>query len=191
MKKILLCLVLATALLFSACGAGQTLPEEWEADWTVVGPVLAAEPLEGFTLYESNDALYLSGIYYATWVTGEASVHTNEEGEEAEVFDGQIYVILQEFRSASSAKEGLAQWTEREKQTFETGDAGSVECAGQTFTVLPLLRGGESNPYSHGAAAFAVRDNWAVCVEFLAADDYEADVEQTLEAFLRGFHYSE
>lgn len=191
MKKRMFCLMLAGVLLLSGCGAQQKLPADWEEDWTVVCPMLAAEPLDGFTLYEQNDALYLSGIYYATWITGEAHSHANEDGEEAEAFDAQIYVIVQEYRSGDSANSGIAQWLTREKQTYETGEVSSITCAGQEYTLLPLIRGNEANPYSHGTAAFAVRGNWAFCVEFLGADGYESDAAQTLEAFLNGFHFSE
>lgn len=191
MKRRIVSLLLITALLLSGCGDRQELPPDWEESWTVVCPQLAVEPLEGFTLHESNDALYLSGIYYATWITGDARPHTNEEGEEAEIFDGQIYVIMQEYRHADAAQSGIAQWTAREKQTYETGAEASVTCSGQVFTLIPLLKGSEANPYSHGVAAFAVRGNWAVCVEFLGAQDYEADMTQILELFLSGFHFSE
>lgn len=191
MKKRLFCWILAAALLLTGCGAQQELPSDWEESWTVVCPMLAVEPLEGFSLHESNDALYLNGIYYATWAAGEPRLHTNEEGEEAEVFDAQIYVIVQEYRSADSATDGIAQWIAREKQTFDAGEETQVTRAGQAYTILPLLRGSESSPYSHGAAAFAVRGSWAVCVELLGADNYEADVTQILETFLNGFHFGE
>ena len=190
MKKRIVSLFLMVALLLSACGAKQELPSDWEPDWAVVCPVLAVEPFDGFTLHESNDALYLSGIYYATWVTGESRPHTNEEGEEAEVFDAQIYVIVQEYRNSDSAASGIAQWTAREKSTFEAGAEYTVVCNEQEYTVLPLTGGSENNPYRHGAAAFAVRDSWAICVEFLGAENYEADFEKALEEFLNGFHYA-
>lgn len=191
MRKRLFCLLLSIVLILPGCGGTREKPADWKADWTVVCPVLAAEPFEGFTLHEINDALYLNGIYYATWVTGDPRPHTNENGEEAQVFDGQIYVIVQEYRSSHSAGSGLAQWITREKQTYETGSESTVTCAGQEYTLLPLLRGKETNPYTHGAAAFGLRGEWAVCVEVLGADGYEADTEQILEAFLTGFHFSE
>jgi len=190
MKKRIASLVLTAVLLLSGCGAKQELPSGWETDWTAVCPVLAVEPLDGFTLHESNDALYLSGIYYATCVTGESRPHTNEEGEEAEVFDAQIYVIVQEYRDPDSAAEGIAQWIAREKTTFEAGTQCSFVCNDQEYAVLPLAGGSENNPYRHGVAAFGLRNNWAVCVEFLGTEDYEADFENTLEAFLNSFHYA-
>lgn len=191
MKKRFFCLLLTAALLLSGCGARRDLPAEWAADWTVVCPLLAVEPFEGFTLYESNDALYLSGIYYATWVTGQSRPHTNEEGEDAEVFDGQIYVIVQEYKSSDSAKSGISQWISREKATFEAGEEYAASCAGQDFTIVPIAGGNEGNPYRRGAAAFAVRGDWAICVEFLGTEGFDTDYTQTLEAFLNGFHYAE
>ena len=156
----------------------------------MVCPLLAVEPFDGFTLHESNDALYLSGIYYSTWVTGDPRPHINEEGEEAEVFDAQIYVIAQEYRSSDSAASGIAQWTAREKATFEAGMEYTFACNDQAYTILPLAGGSEKNPYRHGAAAFVLRDNWAICAEFLGAEDYEMDFEKALGEFLSGFHYA-
>lgn len=190
MKKKLLCLILALIPVLSGCGEAQSLPEDWETDWSVVSPVLAVEPFADFSLYEQNDALYLSGIYYATWVTGDARPHTNEAGEAAEIFDAQIYVILQEYRSPDSAKEGISQWIAREKTTFEAGTEKILNCAGQEYTLVPLQRGNAENPYRHGAAAFGIRGSWAVCVEFLTGENYDADTEQMLEAFLEGFHFN-
>lgn len=191
MRKRIFCLLLITALLCGGCGAKQGTPDHWETDWTAVCPLLAVEPFENYTLNESNDALYVSGIYYATWVTGEARLHTNEDGESAEIFDGQIYVLVQEFRNSDSAGSNAAQWIAREKKNYDTDEEFSVTCGDQEFTILPLLTSRGSNPYSYGAAAFAVRGSWAICVEFLFADGYETDVQKTMEAFLNGFHYGE
>lgn len=192
MNRSFICVVLILAVTLSGCGTGGTeRPADWEPDWTVVSPLLAVEPLEGYTLNESNDALYASGIYYATWVTGEARPHTNEDGESAEIFDGQIYVLVQEFRSTDSADSNAAQWIAREKQSFATGEEAAVVWGDQSFTILPLLSGSEHNPYTHGAAAFGVRGSWAICVELLLADGQETDAQNILEAFLSGFHYSE
>lgn len=191
MKRRIILLAVAAALFLSACGAARELPASWESDWTVICPVLAAEPFDGYTLHEKNDALYLSGIYYATWVTGSAQSHINEDGEEAEIFDAQIYVIVQEYRDSDSAKSGLSQWITWEKQTFEAGDSFEADCGGQTYSILPLHRSAETNPYSHGAAAFTAWNNWAICVEFLGTDDYDAEIAHQLEAFLNGFHFSQ
>lgn len=189
MKKYIIYLLIM-ALLLSGCGGKQELPPDWEEAWTVVAPLLAVEPFEGFTLHESNDALYLSGIYYATWVTGEARPHTNGEGEEAEAFDGQIYVILQEYRNAGSAESAVSQWIAREKTTYEVGEEESLTCNGQEYTTLTLAGGSADNPYGKGAAAFAVRGKWAICVEYLAKEDNEENSVKILEEFLNGFHFS-
>lgn len=190
MKKQLLCLILIPVMLLCGCGKEQELPADWSPQWTVVSPLLAVEPLDGFTLNESNDALYLSGIYYATWVTGPARTHINQEGEASQAFDAQIYVVVQECRTDSAAETAISQWIAREQTYFTTGSQHSAAWAGQEYTVLPLTGAGEAAPYSHGAAAFAQRDRWAICVEALAAEDHPADMEAILEAFLKGFRFS-
>lgn len=191
MKKRLLCLMLLPVLLLCGCGREPELPADWDPQWTVVCPLLAAEPLEDFTLNESNDALYLSGIYYATWVTGTPRTHTNQQGEEAQAFDAQIYVIAKECRNEANAESELAQWIAREQTNFTAGSLSDVQLAGQAYRLLPLTGAGEGAPYTHGAAAFAQRGRWAICVEALAADHYGADMEQILAVFLEGFHFSE
>lgn len=187
MKKVFAVLLLV--LLLTGCGQPQ-LPDHWEADWTVVCPVLAVEPLEGFELNESNDALYLSGIYYATWTSGEPRPHTNEKGEEAEIFDAQIYVLANEFRNEAAAAAEVKKWKAREAQTYQTGNSYPLNVGGQDFEVLPLLDAGEANPYTGGMAAFAVCGAWACCVELVHAEDFDGDAAAILEAFLSGFHYN-
>ena len=152
MKRIF-CLIFALMLLFSGCAGQQSLPESWDESWTVVSPGLAAEPLEGFEPKELNTALAVSGIYYATWAAGETREHVNEEGETAQVFDAQIYVLSQNFRSAEAAGKEAAAWTERAGTVYQLGETEILTLNGQEFTLLPLLSGSETNPYSRGYAA--------------------------------------
>lgn len=192
MKTRIFCLLLAAVLLLSGCGSQKPQrPADWEDGWTMVSPLLAIEPIAEFSLNEANDTLSVSGIYYATWVTGEERSHTNEDGERASVYDAQIYVLVQEFRSGERAEKETAQWVERAKQSYETAPEVNLEQAGQEYTLLPLVSGSTTNPYGHGMAAYTVRGDFAVWVELLCAPDYKTDPRQVLEQFLAGFHYSE
>lgn len=191
MKLRIFCLLLSTMLLLSGCGSREPQrPAEWEDSWTMVSPILAIESPTEFALNEANDTLSVSGIYYATWVTGEERSHTNEDGESATVYDAQVYVLVQEFRSGEQAEKEATQWAERAKQSYETAPADTLDQDGQRYTLLPLVSGSESNPYSHGITAYTVRGAYAVWVELLCAPDYETDPRQVLEQFLAGFHYS-
>ena len=193
MKRVI-SLALLAVLLLAGCTA-QTGPtnEElgWDADWVRVGALLGVEPADGFVLRENIDAMGIYGLYYATWTAGEGRDYTNADGDKAKIYDAQIYVLLQKSKSAGEAQASLEDWIGREKETYETGETLTDTCAGQKFDLFPLLHAGEDNPYTHGAAAFAARDNWAISVELLCQDSFAPDARTCLTEFLSGFHDSD
>lgn len=194
MKRIIT-LAAAAALLLSGC-AGPSgpagLPAGWGEDWILVGDLLGVEPMEGFAPGENRDALGAAGLYYATWTAGEGETITNDEDEEAAVYDAQLYVLIQQYKEGGKAETALEDWQERERENYGSGEAAAETHAGQAFTVLPLLEGKEGNPYTHGAAAFALHEGgWALCVELLCRDGFEGEPQAVLGAFLDGFHYND
>lgn len=173
-------------------GSGEDRHPDWDESWVRMAEYIGVEPVEGFTLNEHNDTLYMAaGIYYATWTTGEGRDYTNAEGESATVYDAQIYMLLEECYDAEGAEAAIGKWTAREKQAYEAGESDTKAYAGQDFQVLPLLSGREGNPYPSGAAAFAARDKWAISVELVCSDRFTGDAQLILEQFLTGLHYSE
>ena len=183
------------ALLLAGCGGPSGpagLPAGWEEDWTLVGDLLGVEPMEGFVLGENKDALGAAGLYYATWTAGEGESVTNDEDEEATVYDAQLYVLIQQYKETGKAEAALEDWQGRERENYESGEAVTGTHAGQEFTLLPLLKGKEGNPYTHGAAAFALHEGgWAICVELLCRDRFGGEPEAILADFLDGFHYND
>ena len=187
-------LALLAVLLLSGCAArnGPTNEElGWGRDWARVGVLLGVEPADGFTLRENIDAMGIYGLYYATWTAGEGRDYTNADGDKAQIYDAQIYVLLQQNKNADAARAALEDWIARERETYETGETLTETCAGQEFDLIPLLRAGEDNPYTHGAAAFAARDGWAISVELLCRDSFAPDARACLTQFLSGLHYSD
>lgn len=193
MKTIKILALLLAFLLLQGCanGSADTLPSGWSGDWVLLGNFLGAEPLEGFSLNEIKDALSVGGIYYATWTCGQAREHTNDEGEQAKVYDAQIYVLVQECRNEAAAATQIGAWIARESQSYSVDEKTAYIAAGQTFDLLPLLSARAENPYTQGVAAFAARGNMAICVELLCAEDYTGDPQAVLEAFLNGLHYND
>lgn len=191
MKRII-SLALLAVLLLTGCAA-QTGPTNaelgWDEDWVRVGALLGVEPLDGFTLSENIDAMGVYGLYYATWTAGEGRDYTNADGEKAKLFDAQIYVLLQQNKNAGEARSALEEWMGREKEAYEAGETLTGTFAGQEFDLFPLLRAGGDNPYTHGAAAFGVRDGWAISVELLCQDSFTDDARTRLTEFLSGLHY--
>ena len=187
-------LALLAVLLLTGCAA-QTGPtnEElgWDKDWVRVGALLGVEPMDGFTLRENIDAMGIYGLYYATWTAGEARDYTNADGDKAQIYDAQIYVLLQNSKNADEARSALDEWIDLERENYEAGETLTETYAGQEFDLFPLLQAGKDNPYTHGAAAFAARDGWAISVELLCQDSFEGDAQTCLTQFLSGFHYND
>lgn len=191
MKRIWIAALLMVLVLTGCAKADQELPPGWDENWVQVAGYVGVEPLDGFILNESNDLLSASGLYYAAWTSGDGQDFVNADGKEAVVYDAQIYVLLEECRNAEAAEKAVETWVTREKQSYETGDAGAKSLAGQDFELLPLLSGNEGNPYTHGTAAFAVRGKWGISVELMCSDSFAGDSQAILEQFLNGFHYSD
>lgn len=182
---------LLTALLLSGCTSGKPQHPEWDANWVSVGDTFAVEPLEGFNLNEQNDMLSFSGLYYATWTSGEERAFVNADGEDAVVYDAQIYVLLEECSGTEQATQEVEGWIARERESFGFAETEAKAFAGQEFAVLPLISGNESNPYGSGIAAFAVRRDCAISVELVCSDRFTADPQVVLARFLDSFHYSD
>lgn len=198
MKKLWICALalLLCAALLTGCGSPpDPRPDWWDEDWTSLGDILAVEPLEPFRLDEINDVLSLSGLYYATWVSGEGREVLNAAGEDATAYDVQIYLLVLECESEADARAAVEDWTDRESSLYETGEPTdqvlSDEHFSQTYQLLPLLQAGAENPYRCGAAAFAVRGNKAVSVELLGNYEQNEHAVAALMQFLACIHYAE
>ena len=189
MKKCIL-LLIALCLLLTGCGTGKNTAN-WQPDWVEVAPFLAVSPVECYEFGESADTFGLGGVYYATWTNGDPRNYTNADGEETVIFNSQIYVIVQEFRSESEARTALNQWLARESQNYSCGEATAVTVDGRDYTLLPLFSGSETNPYGFGCAAFAIHGTNAICVELVCSDTFTAEPQSVLEQFLNNLHYSE
>ena len=191
MKQRKLILLILIIMLMAGC-SGQPRKDshpDWDKTWFRAGEKLASEGTEGFVLNESNDALSPAGLYYAAWTSGEGRNITNPQGQQAVVYEAQIYLLLEETGSASKAGADIDKWMKREAESYETDDEKAVNVNGQSFRILPLLSAKSENPFDHGMAAFGVIGSDAVTVELLCTADYDGDPETVLMRFLNGLHY--
>ena len=188
MKKYISLLILL-CLALTGCGSEQAA--QWPADWVEVAPFLAVSPVEDFDFGESADTFGLGGVYYATWTNGEKRDFVNAAGESTVIFNSQIYVIIQEFRTEAEAKTGLNQWMAREKQNYQVLEEFGIRVNDREYTFLALESGSETNPYGFGCAAFTIQGTNTLCVELVCSDTFTADTQAVLEQFLSSLHFAE
>lgn len=181
--------ILLVCLLCACAAPAQTAEHpDWDEDWFRFGDVLAIEPIDGFTLGESNDVLSISGLWYATFTAGEGEAIVNAQGRDATVYDAQIYVLVKEGRAEQGAQADIADWMQRERTSYDAVES-QIDVGGRTYRVLTLTGASENNPYHHGTAAFLVYGANALTVEVLAKEDFPGDTGAILTDFLSRLHF--
>lgn len=195
MKKqdwIILCL--CGLLCLTGCGA--PTPDTaadgsaWDESWVTVGNVIGVETLEGMTFRENSDALSAKGMYYATWSIGEAVSIVNENGEDAQIYDAQVYLLLAGYDDTSKAEQAAAEWLDMAAGQYAVETTTAETLAGQAFTVITYTYTSETNPYAQGASAFGTYGNFAVSVELSCQEGFDGSALEILADFLEHCHYA-
>lgn len=189
--------LLVGALCLSLAGCTGPLPPEkaadgqdWNENWVTVGQIVGVDTPEGLDARENNEALAANGMYYATWSMGEAVPYVNADGEDAELYDAQVYLLLSGGKSAEEAENTLAQWQELAKQQYALEGTDTQTHNGQEFTVITYSFDSETNPYARGVSAYSVYRNYAVNVELACREDFDLDPEELMGQFLDNCHYA-
>ena len=163
----------------------------WDRDWTMLGAVLGVEePGNGLALLDNNTVLAADDTYLATWASGEAIPYVNADGDDTEIYEAQIYLLLMGCKDAASARANVDDWTARTNEIYTVTDTRTEIYNGQSYTLLTYACGSDTNPYSRGVSAFTVFENYAVSVELNCLEGYAGDDAAILTAFLTGCHYS-
>lgn len=186
MKRIML-LVAFLCFILAGCGANLAPKNPGDGPF-VVGNLVRVEPPEGFTPMEYNDVLAADGMYYATWSMGEAQPYTNEDGDNAEIFDVQAYLVLSEKTSAENAQGALDEVLEMANSRYQVESTATETYGNQTYTVLTYRYDSDTNPYTAGAAAYGVRGNCLINVEVSCLES-GANPLALLEDFLGCCYY--
>lgn len=163
----------------------------WDRDWTMLGSAMGVEePGNGLTLLDNNLALAASDTYLATWGRGDAIPYVNADGDDMDIYQAQVYLLLLSCKDEQSARAAVDDWIAQEEETYTVTDTRTETHNGQEYTVLRYLTRSETNPYSRGVVSFAVFENYAVNVELACMEDYDGDEAAVMAAFLDGCHYS-
>lgn len=181
-------------LCLSGCGAPapDTAADgtEWSDNWVTIGNVIGVETPEGMTFRESSDALEAQGMYYAAWSMGEGVTAANEDGEDVQIYDAQVYLLLAGYDNTGKAEEAAAEWLDMAAERYAVESTASETYAGQAFTVITYTYASETNPFARGASAFGVYGNYAVSVELSCREDYDGSAPELLADFLEHCHYA-
>ena len=195
MRKTRLIVLLAACLFLAGCS--QPVPAkaadglDWDDGWVNVGNVVGVDTPGGLTPQENMDVLSTKGMYYATWSMGEASPYTNADGEEAELYDGQLYLLLAGYDKAEKAQDTAAEWLEMASERYQVENAFTDNrCNGQTYSIVTYDCASDTNPYARGASAFGVYRNYAISVELQCQEAFDIDPRAVLASFLANCHYA-
>lgn len=193
MKKSPLIIMICTALLCLA-GCAERIPSAavdgtpWSADWITLGNVLGVEkPGHGLTLQDDKAA---KKMYYAAWSIGEGQPYTNASGNETELYDAQLVLLLAASDTAESAQASVDEWLDMAGNSYVITDTAQQTYNGQTFTVLTYTFASDTSPFARGVSAFTVYGTFAISAELSCLDTFEEDVGAVLADVLTHCHYA-
>ena len=137
-------LVLAlAAVLCTGCGVkDEDLKSDplVNADGTApVGSTLVAPaPQDDFVLLDNKDILSANGLYYASWVNGDAQPYENSEGKTVDLYDAQLTLVVQENKTEDKAASAVEGWQTLAQQNYDISNTQTLTAAGQEggFPVL-------------------------------------------------------
>ena len=193
MKKIVFCMILCVIpACLAACGAkGPTVTADgvpWDDNWIMVGLNIGAEnPGTDFTLRDVKGAKKMT---FTAWSAGEAQPHTNAQGEESNVYDAQLVVLVVEAGTAEAAQANVDEWLSLSGDAYTVTNTAQQVLGGQEFTVLTYDFSSENSAYARGSSAFAVYGGCAISAEFACQDSYEGNPAEILTGFLENCHYA-
>ena len=163
----------------------------WDEGWTILGNALGVEePGSGFILLDNNSILTANDTYLATWSCGEPAPYVNADGDDADLYEAQLYLLLVGCRDAENAAAAQNDWIAQEGQTYTILETRTETHNGQDYVVMIYEVASETNPYARGATAFAARGNYALTAELTCLENYPGDAAEILGAFLDGFHFN-
>ena len=182
-KRYIVCGVFLLALIFVLFGKGRAqLPQ---TDRIIVGHHLIIQNAESdFVLLDNNDVLASDGLYYASWTAGESKAYETGTGDPSDLYEARLYLLLGEYSSEEQAQLNRDSWLDVGRRNYDVTEEKEIICNGQTYILLLYNCKSESAPYTHGASAFGIYAQTAVCIELTCVENYAEDTETALTDFL-------
>ena len=193
MKKAFL-LVMICGMLAGLTGCGAQLPAAavdgtaWSKDWLTLGRTLGVEkPGHGLTLRDDKSAQHMD---YASWSIGEAQPYVKASGEETNLYDAQLVLLLMASDTVEKAQTSIEEWLDLAADNYTITDTAQQTCNGQEYTVLTYTFPSDTSPFARGVSAFTTYGPWAISVEFACQDSFEENAWEIMSDFLDHCHYA-
>ena len=187
---ICLCLILLPRL--GTHRPAQTVQgEPWDENWAMLGSVLGVEePGNGFVLLDNNSILTAQDTYLATWVSGDPTDYVTADGDDTQIYEAEIFLLLQGCKDNENARIAMHEWMDLAGGSYAVSETLTEAHDGLEYTVLTYTVDSETNPYNQGISAYAVFENYAVSAELTCLDSYAGDIAAILADLLDGCHYA-
>ena len=157
----------------------------------ITGPFRAPETFDDFTLLDNKDVLAASGLYYATWVSGSPVPYQNSDGETVDLYDAQLYFLVQEFETSTEAGSTLSGWQSAAEARYKNINTEEKHVGEFDYTVMTYECNPETSPFDHGVSAFSSSGNYAFVAELTCREGFSGDLSSLLDDFLSGLKYIE
>lgn len=181
-----LCMILLLTL--TGCSASSKTPADTGSEVSgdiTLGNCLTIRDVDSRLVLLSNlDTLAADGLYYASWVIGDAVPYENSEGDTVDLYDATLYLLLGEYKSAQTAQNNMETWLTTAKENYTVISEEELTCNGQTYTLITYDFTSEGNPYARGISAFGTYEDSAVCIELTCQEQFEEDLHSILTGFL-------
>jgi len=193
MKKTFL-LIMICSMLVGLTGCAAKMPAmavdgtPWSKDWITLGRTLGVEePGHGLTLRDDKAA---KNMCYTAWSIGEAQPYVNAAGEETNLYDAQLVLLLAASDTSEEAQMSVDEWLDMAADHYTITDTVQQTYNGQEFTVLTYTFPSDTSPFACGVSAFTVVGSWAISVEFACQDTFGENPGDILADFLIHCHYA-
>ncbi len=194
MRKVVLflCGSLITAALLTGCTAsrsenaaapGNNSSAE-DAEIKIGQNLTISTPDNGLSFISQNDSIAANGMYYATWAAGDAVDYENSDGDTVDLYDAQLYLLLEESANTEQTTDNLDSWLSAAEQNYDIKSSEELSINNETYTIINYICNSETSPYDHGVSAFAAHDTSAICIELTCIENYTGDLNAMMTDFL-------
>lgn len=188
---ILVLIVLGHVVDFSQYPSAAADGTLWDKGWEMMAKAVGFEtPGHDLTLQENTSVLAGDDTYYATWTIGDPKPYVNSDGEDTDLYEAQLYVLLYGCADGDAAQSACEEFLMQEQKNYNVLSQYTEPHNGQSYTVIEYICGSDSNPYNRGISAFTVYHNYVLVAELACQDTFTGNERDILSDFLDGCHYS-